>query len=66
MKYKLNNLHVLIFLHGICFYFAFYSSILVGAVVLSQCYASPVQCRGFRKSGGWGEIRQFSKFQKGG
>ena len=28
LKYKLNNLHVLIFLHVVCFYFAYYSSIL--------------------------------------
>ena len=32
LKYKLNNLHVLIFLHVVCFYFACYSSIFVGAV----------------------------------
>ena len=32
LKYKLNNLHVLILLHAVCFYFACYSSILVGAV----------------------------------
>ena len=44
LKYKLYNLHVLIFLHVVCFYFACYSSILVGAVGLSQYYASPVQC----------------------
>ena len=65
LKYKLNNL--LIFLNVVCFYFACYSSILVGAVGLSQYYASPVQCRGFRKFG-WGVrgVRQFSKFQGGG
>ena len=66
MKYKLNNLYVLIFLHGVCFYFAFYSSILVGAVGLSQCYASPVQCRGFRKSGGWGGDQAIFEISKRG
>ena len=45
LKYKSNNLHVLIFLHVVCFYFACYNSKLVGAVGLSQYYyASPVQC----------------------
>ena len=43
---------------------------LVGAIGLSQYYASPVQCRGFRKSGGGGgggggKFGQFSKFQGG-
>ena len=38
----------------VCFYFACYSSILVGAVRLSQYYASPVQWRGFHKLGGGG------------
>ena len=42
LKYKLHNLQVLIFLHVFCFYFACYSSILVGAVELSQYYASAV------------------------
>ena len=54
LKYKSNNLHVLIFLHAVCFYFGCYSSILVGAVGLSQYYESPMQCQGFRKFGGWG------------
>ena len=54
LKYKLNNLYLLIFLHVVCFYYACYSSILVGAVGLSQYYASPVQCRGFRQFGGGG------------
>ena len=54
MKYKLTNLYVLIFLHVVFLNFACYSFILVGAVGLSQYYASPVQCRGFRKFGGGG------------
>ena len=54
LKYKLNNLHVLIFLHVVCFYFTCYSSILVGANGLLKYYASPVQCRKFRKFGGGG------------
>ena len=62
LKYELNNLHVLIFLHVVCFYFACYSSILVG---LSQYYESAVPRQGFRKFGGRGEFRQFFKFQVG-
>ena len=42
LKYKSNNLHVLIFLHVVCFYFAIVLySILVGAVGLLPCYATP-------------------------
>ena len=68
LKYKLNNLHVLIFVHVVCFYFACYSSILVGAVGLSQYYASPLQCQGFRKVGGGGGGGSSGNFQnfKGG
>ena len=42
LKYKSNNLHELIFLQVVCFYFACYGSILVGAVGLSQYYANPL------------------------
>ena len=42
LKYKLNNLHVLLFSNVVCFYFACYSYILVGVVRLSQYYASVV------------------------
>ena len=69
LKYKLNILHVLIFLHIVCFYFECYSSILVGAVGLSQYYASAVQCRGFRKlggGGGGGGSGNFRNFKGGG
>ena len=39
-----------------------YSSILVGAVGLSQYYASPVQCQGFRTfEGGVGATFEISK-----
>ena len=60
--YKLNNLHVLIFSHVVCFNFACYSSILVGAVQLSQYNASPVQCQDFINlgGGGWGRFKEFS------
>ena len=61
LKCKLNNLHVLIFLHVVCFYFTCYSSILVGANGLLKYYASPVQCRKFRKFGGGGEFGKVSK-----
>ena len=66
LKYKLKNLHVLLFLHVVCFYFACYSYILVGAVGLSQYYASPVQCWRFRKlGGGGGGSGKFRNFKEG-
>ena len=61
LKNKLNNLHVLIILHVVCFYFACNNSILGKAVGSSQYYASPVQCRGLRKFGGM----KFAQFQGG-
>ena len=62
----MNNLNVPIFLHVVCFYFAFYSSILVGAVGLSQYYACALCSAGVSvNSEGGGEFGQFSKFQRG-
>ena len=53
LKYKLNNLHVLIFFHVDCFYFACYNSILLG--LLGYHNIMRVQwCLGFRKFGGGG------------
>ena len=65
LKYKLNNLHVLILLHVVCFILhVSYSSILVGAVCLLQYYASPVQCRDSVNSGG-GSSGNFRNFKGG-
>ena len=61
--FLVTNLHVLIFLHVVYLYFAFYSSILVGAVGLSQYYACPVKFRRFCKfggGGGGGGVEEFS------
>ena len=56
-KCILNNLHVLLFLHVVCYYFACYSKIyLLGMFIvgLSQYYASSVQCWGLRTFRGGG------------
>ena len=69
LKYKLNNLHVLTYLHVFfkIILHVSYSSILIGAVGLSQYYVSPVQCRdSVNSGGGGGEFGQFSKFKSGG
>ena len=43
-----------------------YSSILVGAIGLSQYYANPVQCRGSVNSGGGGgEVLAISEISRG-
>ena len=52
LKYKLNNLHVQIFMHVVCFYFACYSSILVALlgyhnIVQVQCSAGISGLRNF-------------------
>ena len=53
---------MLIFLHVVCFNFACYSFILVGAVRLSQYNASPVQCQDFINLGvGGGRFKEFSE-----
>ena len=61
----MNNLYVLILLHVVCFYFAFYSSILVGAVGLSQYYASAVLVFSVNSEEEGGSSGNFRNFKGG-
>ena len=53
MKYKLNNLHVLIFLHVVCFYFACYSSILGEVRAIFKLSRGGGGGGGMKIYGGW-------------